>query len=212
MEGYKTEDEQVEALKRWWAKNGMSVIIGALVVVLAIAGWRYWQAEKNATHIQASTLIEHATEAMARGDEQAVSDAAGQVLSSFSDTSYAPMAALLLAKSKYEGGDVTSAQTYLQWALDNTKDNALKHVARLRLASVLWDQDKTDEALQLINSVEHGKFVAGYEELRGDILASQGKNESAIQAYELAVSDEGAVADRESIQLKIDALKSASVK
>ena len=212
MEAYKTEEEQVEALKKWWEKNGTSVIIGAIVVVLAIAGWRYWQTEKITTNVQASTLIEHATQALDRGDDQAVSDAAGQVLASFSDTAYAPMAALLLAKSKYGSGDVESAQTYLQWALDNAKDDAVKHVARIRLASVLWDQEKPDEALQLINSVEHGKFVAGYEELRGDILASQGQNDQAIQAYELAVSDEGAVADRESIQLKIDALKSASAK
>ena len=210
MEGYKTEEEQVEALKKWWNDNGTSVIIGFCVLAAAIAGWQYWQAQKTATAVQASMLIEHATQALDDENHQGVSDAAGQILSEFSDTSYAPMAALLLAKSKYLSDDIVSAQTYLQWALDNSKDEGIQHIARIRLASVLWQQDKGDEALSLVNSVEPGKFIASYEELRGDIFASQGKNQEAIKAYEIAVSGEGAVSDARSLQLKIDALKSAS--
>ena len=209
MEAYKTEEEQVEAIKKWWKENASHVIVGVCVVLIAIGGWRYWQGQQHSSSIHASTLLDLAVDGLSDNNDQQVSDAAGQVLSEFSDTGYSPFAALTLAKSKHAAGDFVSAQTYLQWALDNTDDDALQHVARVRLAAVLWEQDKADEALQLINGVDQGKFVASYEDLRGDILASQGKASEAIKAYEIAMSDES-FADPESIKLKISALKSSA--
>ena len=37
MDIYQTEDEQVEALKKWWEENGKSVIFGLCIGVVAIA-------------------------------------------------------------------------------------------------------------------------------------------------------------------------------
>jgi len=211
VEVYKTEDEQVEELKKWWKANGTALMVGIIVVLLAVGGYRYWTAQKHSDAVQASSLLDSAVEALANGDDQLVSDAAGQLLSMYSDTSYAPLAALTLAKSKHAVDDLTSAQTYLQWALDNTKDDAIKHIARVRLASVLWDQDKPSEALQLLDGVVPGEFVASYEELRGDIFASQGENEKAMKAYELAVVGD-TFGGSETVQLKLDGLKSLSAK
>ncbi len=211
MDAYKTEDEQVEAFKKWWKENGTALVVGIIIVLLAAGGYRYWTAQKHSDAVQASALLDSAVEALANGDDQRVSDAAGQLLSAYSDTAYAPLAALTLAKSKHAVNDLTSAQTYLEWALDNTKDDAVKHIARVRLVSVLWDQDKAADALQLMDGVAPGEFMAIYEELRGDIYASQGENEKAIEAYELAVGG-SAFGDTGSVQLKLDGLKSASAK
>ena len=44
MEIYTTEEEQVEALKKWWRENGKAVIAGFIIGFGAIFGWREWQA------------------------------------------------------------------------------------------------------------------------------------------------------------------------
>ncbi|MGU3844696.1 YfgM family protein, partial [Vibrio diabolicus] len=43
MELYDTEEQQVEAIKDWWKENGKAVIIGAVVGLGGLFGWRYYQ-------------------------------------------------------------------------------------------------------------------------------------------------------------------------
>ena len=43
MEVYETEEQQVEAVKKWWKENGVSLIVGVVMGLSAIAGWKYYQ-------------------------------------------------------------------------------------------------------------------------------------------------------------------------
>ena len=58
MATYETEEEQLEALKKWWKENGRSILLGLLLGVLIIAGWRGWQAYQANRAESASTLYE----------------------------------------------------------------------------------------------------------------------------------------------------------
>jgi predicted negative regulator of RcsB-dependent stress response len=37
---YTTEDQQVEALKRWWKENAKSILLGVALGLAAVFGWR----------------------------------------------------------------------------------------------------------------------------------------------------------------------------
>ena len=50
MDVYKTEEEQVEAIKKWWSENGKSIIAGIIIGIAAIFGWRGYE---NHTAMQA---------------------------------------------------------------------------------------------------------------------------------------------------------------
>ena len=50
MDVYNTEEEQVEAIKKWWNENGKSIITGIIIGVIAIFGWRSYE---NHTAMQA---------------------------------------------------------------------------------------------------------------------------------------------------------------
>ncbi len=206
MEGYTTEQEQVEALKRWWQKNGKSVLFGIVVGLLALAGGRYWMESQSAKQEQASVLFESVMSALEEEDFQGVLERGGTVLSQYSDTPYASLVAFALARVKHEDGDLDAAQTYLRWVLTNSDDPSVTHVARLRLATILWSQDQSEVALELLDGVDPGSFVARYEELRGDILVSIGKHNEARQAYTVAMSAPGPGGDRNILQMKIDDL------
>ena len=43
MSTYQTEEEQVEAIKKWWKENGKSVIGGIVLGFAIIGGWKGWQ-------------------------------------------------------------------------------------------------------------------------------------------------------------------------
>ncbi|MFA1644973.1 MAG: YfgM family protein, partial [Enterobacteriaceae bacterium] len=42
MEMYENENDQVDAIKRFFAENGKALAVGVILGVGALIGWRYW--------------------------------------------------------------------------------------------------------------------------------------------------------------------------
>ena len=64
MEIYDTEEEQLDAVKRWWKENGQSTIIGLVFGIAIILGWNYWQDHKKVQAEQASALYSQLIQAI----------------------------------------------------------------------------------------------------------------------------------------------------
>jgi predicted negative regulator of RcsB-dependent stress response len=64
VEIYETEEEQLDAVKRWWKENGQSTIIGLVLGVAVILGWNYWQSHKKAQSEQASAIYSQLIQAI----------------------------------------------------------------------------------------------------------------------------------------------------
>ena len=70
MDVYKTEEEQVEAIKKWWNENGKSIIVGIVVGITAIFGWRGYEARTATEAKAASILYEQLILASRKGDKE----------------------------------------------------------------------------------------------------------------------------------------------
>lgn len=204
MEGYTSEQEQVEALRKWWKENGKAVIGGLVLGVAVIGGWRGWQAYAQHRDEQASTLYEQ----MLAATDPAAAAASGEALTkTYASTPYAALAALTMARSSLEAGDLAAAAGHLRWAVEHTKEPAMQALARVRLARVLLAQGQTDEAAQVLDSAEPGAFAGVYEVVRGDIHAAKGERDQARAAYERALTDLPANdPGRQQLQMKLDEL------
>ena len=83
--------------------------------------------------------------------------------------------------------------------------------ARLRLASVLLDEKAYGEALKQLEAAHAAAFAARFLELKGDVLAAEGKKTEARSAYKAAL-DKGEVREgrggvgHELLQQKLDSL------
>ena len=156
----RTEEQQIEALKQWWAENGKSLIGGVIIGLSAIFGWRSWQAYLIAQAEAASDIYTNMIVEVRQGKNDKSREYAGKLLNEFSSTTYATFAALVLAKLDVESSQLSSAVSHLQWILDNTDQDELKHLARLRMACVLLDDNKPEQALSLLNAIDPGQFKA----------------------------------------------------
>jgi len=203
------EQEQIDALKHFWRDYGRLIIAGVLAFVLGIGGVQGWKHYKLSRAQVASLHYAKLEEAIAKGDVNEIRNLGGDIIAQYGNTAYAPMAALVLAKTDHDAGDLEKAAERLKWAVDNAQSDDVRMVARLRLAGVLLDQDKTDEALQLLNQEVTPAFVGAYADLRGDVLVAQGKPADAREAYKKALEHAGNDSTwRDVVQLKMDALSS----
>jgi predicted negative regulator of RcsB-dependent stress response len=184
------EQERIDALKDWWDKWGGWVYagVGAFVIgVAGIQGWRYYEAKQNAdAEVLFRSVEKTAQEVAASKESKKLSEAATAMADAYPRTFQATDAKLLAAKAAFDAGDLTSARNHLQWVVDNGRDT-YKPIARLRLAAVLLDDKKYDEALKSLEQVKDEGYASMVADLRGDVLAAQGKKDEARAAYQVAV-------------------------
>lgn len=181
------EQEQLDALKAWWRDHGNKVINVALVaaaIAAGVAGWKWWQAREAA---QASAIYGQLQAGAEKHDAKVVRAAALELAEKYSGTAYAGMGALISARVEADAGDAKNARAQLAWAAANASDDALRDLARLRLAGLLLDDKQYDEALKQLAQEPAEGFAARYAELKGDIYVAQGKPEDARSAYQTAL-------------------------
>lgn len=214
----RTDEEQIEALKRWWAENGRSTIIGVVVALVAVFGYQAWQNHAREQGEAASKLYQDMMDAVAvdsplkTPDKEHVATARflGQQLEDeHAGSVYAHFAAMYLAKLAVDDKDLASAEKQLKWSLDHRVNDTLKPIVTLRLARVELGLGKTDDALKALEGIEPGEYRSSYEELKGDIYHAMGDNEQAREAYQRAVNAVGEDKKRPMLQMKLEDLEVA---
>ena len=183
------EQEQISQIKGWWEQYGTLVTGLAVAVALASVGWQGWQWYQGKQSAEASALYGVLQKAASEKNAQKAREAAGTLLEKYNGTAYADMAALLSAKVQADAGDLKNARVPLAWAATKANDPALRELARLRLATVLFDDKAYDEALAQLQAPTDESLVARFADLKGDILLAQGKREEAKAAYKAVVAD-----------------------
>lgn len=205
------EQEKIEGLKAWWTAHGNTVIIILTTLIATIVGiqaWNYYTRQQAQQAADLFTVLQQQVEKS--GDPVKINDAAYLLMEGFPSSGYAARAALIAAQANVNAGDLAEASGKLQWILDHSKEPELKDIARLRLARVLLDEQKYDEALRHLNAA-HGESFAGlYADMKGDVLAASGSIEEARAAYQQAIDklSDGQSVYQNIVQMKLDGLRS----
>lgn len=203
------DDAQLEQLRSWWRENWMALAGGLLLGLGGIFGWEAWQKSRTGKAEQASQIYEDLKKATADKPAQAA-ELGKTLMQDFAGTPYAAQAALLLAQNAADRAEWAPAEEQLNWVIENGSDPGLKKIARLRLARVLWGQNKPEDALAQLDGIkDDDAFASLYQELRGDIKLSQNDAAAAREAYEKAMALGPAPATRELLQRKLDSLSGA---
>lgn len=204
------EQEKIEGLKAWWVAHGNTVIIVVTTLIAAIVGTQAWNYYKRQQAQQAADLFAVLQQQAERsGEPSKINDAAHLLTEGFPASGYASRAALIAAQANADAGNLPEASNKFQWILDNSKEPEIKDIARMRLAGLLLDQKKYEEALNLLNA-QHGESFAGlYADLKGDVLAASGNIIEARVAYQQAIDklSGGGSAYQNIVQMKLDALR-----
>lgn len=186
MIGMYDEDAQIEALKRWWGQNWKALVTVLTIGLAGIVGWQLWTRYEAGHRMQASQLYDELDNAMSGKGNTDIKTIVAHLKTSYDDTPYASFAELKLAQADVSNGRFEDANRRLNWIVDHGNDAGIRSIARLRLAAVLWQIGRDAEALKDLERPPQ-PFRGLYEELRGDILASQNKEAQAREAYQQAL-------------------------
>ncbi|MFN0164550.1 MAG: YfgM family protein [Burkholderiales bacterium] len=199
------EQEQLDQLKAWWQKNGNLVVTAITLVFLAIAGVNGWNYYKSSQAGAAATVFEGLQKLSEKNEPAKVVEAAKALAEQYPRSTFAAMGQFIAAKSAFDANDLAAARTALQWVMDKSSDDELKHLARVRLAGVMVDQKEFDAALKLLETARPAHFEALYADRRGDALYAMGKPADARGAWESALAkSEGSGALKSAIEFKLD--------
>ncbi|UAA39437.1 tetratricopeptide repeat protein [Paraneptunicella aestuarii] len=203
MDQYSTEEQQVEAIKKFWKENGTAIVLGAVLGFGGLWGWRYYNAQMIGAQERTSDAYNAAVEKL--GVEDSAVNQAKSFIESNSDTQYAVMAAFRLSKEAADKGDLQEARKQLQWIVDNESSMVLKEIALIRLARVQAELEDYSAALASIQKVTSESHKGTVEEVKGDIYQRQGKLDEAEKAYTAALENsEGN--NNNFLQMKLDDL------
>ncbi|MEG3753291.1 tetratricopeptide repeat protein [Psychromonas arctica] len=194
IEGYETEEQQVDAIKKWWNDNGTMLIVGAVIGLAGLWGWRYYGESVTASQEKASIEFAHVSEKFNAQGEAHDSSELKQFVAENAGNNYATLGALLLAKEAVDAGDLELAKTQLTELLASNEYAALTPIIALRLARVSAELGEYDEALSTLNSIDNEAFLVKVNQTKGDIYLKQGDLNAARAAYQTAVdASEGRV-------------------
>ena len=191
MEIYDTEEEQLDAVKRWWKENGQSTIIGLGLGIAVILGWNYWQEHKKAQAGQSSALYSQLIQAIGTDKKDSAEKLAERLKEQYPKTEYAAYSGLFLAKLKVQQGDVAKAQTILkEIAAGSNKE--LSNIAKIRQVRLMLASGEYEQGLQLINDVDpatSSSFSGNYDELVGDLYVALDRLDQARSSYQKALEN-----------------------
>lgn len=188
MSVYMTEEEQLDLIKRWWQRHSTLISVIFSVILLSVSAYKYWQWHENKLITQASNVFEHLMVAFSNKDNKAVSSYAKQLMNDYDDTIYAHAARLTMAKLYIAGSHFDKAEAALRYVAEHSPMNALKQIARIRIARLLTAQKMFDKALVELKEVNDTAYAPVINELKGDIYAATGKYQQAIVSYKEAMT------------------------
>lgn len=202
------EQEQIDALKGFWAQWGKLIGGAVLAVSLGFIGFKGWQYYQRTQAENAAVVYGQLEPALVAGDLNKAKGVLAALQKDFAGSAYAANASLLVAKLAFDKNELGFARTQLKWVIEHAdKDETLQAVARLRLASVLLDEKQYDAALAELAMAHPATFDAMFLDLKADVLVARGDTSGAREAYKAALAKSAPEAEiREFIQAKLDSL------
>ena len=182
------EQEQLDEFKAWWKKNGKIATNLVLAALIAYAAWQAYGYFQNKKALEASELYQ-ALVVTDLTKTAEIKTQSAKLMDGYSGTPYAGRAAVFAAKANFAANDDKSAKSQLDWAVKNAKEGAVKAIAGLQLANVLFDEKNYEEAQKVLSAINDKGYEGLKASLQGDIFLAQGKNTEAKKAFENALNN-----------------------
>ncbi|MGO3004611.1 YfgM family protein [Halomonas sp.] len=192
MAELRSDEEQLDAVKRWWKENGISLVAGAVLAGAGVFGWHAWQNYQQGQSEAASMLYQQivnmtTNNELADDDVASVREMVSELNEEHGNTLYAELALLLDARLAVQQDDLEGAKASLESVANDSSRRYVQSLAWLRLARVELADGNPDEALALLEKPISDALAAQRANVRGDAFVAKGDTDAARDAWENAM-------------------------
>ncbi|MFC2991085.1 YfgM family protein [Halomonas tibetensis] len=213
MAELRSEEEQVDALKRWWKENGVSLIAGVAIAAAGVFGWNAWQSYQENQASAASARYQQLINLTAGNQLDNADNVGGarelviEIIDNHGKTLYADLARLIDARLAVAQGNPSDARAALETVIDASDRDYVKGLARLRLARLQVADGDAEAALATLDTGVPDALAAQRAEVRGDAHHALGRESEAGAAWREALDlAESRNQPLFGVQLKLDNL------
>ena len=186
MSVYKTEEEQIDDLKRWIKSYGPSILMGIVLAIALLYGWRYWHSYQHNRAVKASVLYQQAVDAYQTKSADLLAKSVTSLQNKYPKSPYASYAVFLQVKMAADQQNYSVAETELNWITHHSHDNNIKAIAELRLGSILTADHQEELAIKTLKSIKNPAFKGLAHIKIADAYLALGDAENAKINYEAA--------------------------
>ncbi|MGO1870989.1 MAG: YfgM family protein [Halomonas sp.] len=192
MAELRSDEEQLDAVKRWWKENGISLVAGAVLAGAGVFGWHAWQnyqqGQSEAASMRYQQIVNMTTNnELADDDVASVREMVSELNEEHGNTLYAELALLLDARLAVQQDDLEGAKASLESVANDSSRRYVQSLAWLRLARVELADGNPDEALTLLEKPISDALAAQRANVRGDAFVAKGDTDAARDAWENAM-------------------------
>lgn len=208
------EDMRREQLLRIWERYGAYLIAGVVLLVLAVAGYKYLEYYRISSAEAAGASYRAAIVLSEQGKPEEAQKAL-EAIAGKSSSGYAALAGLRLAASAAKAGKTTEAvAAFDAIAKGGAADELLRDHAALQAAMLRLDTADWTEMQNRLNDLANDKNAWRFSarELLGLAAYKAGRMADARKAYEQLLGDQGTPPSMvERVQLMLNVLTEADV-
>jgi predicted negative regulator of RcsB-dependent stress response len=175
-------DRDADSFAEWAQLNLRAIVIGAVVVLLALAGWWLYRTNERAQAAQAETALSRAQQALATNNVPLAMTDLQRVVNGFSGTPASRDAALLLAQLHYDRGEYQKGIDVLRTVADEVEGAVAAPIHVLIADGQLELQQYEEAARSYLRAAEETPFE----------LEKANDSASAARAYTAAKNVEAA--------------------
>lgn len=183
---YETEDQQWEAIKKWFKRYGNQLSWALIIILSIIVAGNYWRHHREVERERSADQYMSFLLTAAEKDKTVSLQKGDQFILDFPRSPYAALVAFSIAKDYMNEDQLDKAEPYLRRVMAQGEGPSFKALGRVRLMRLLFAKGDLEGALRLYDEKKAEGFLTEMAELKGDILLKQENQAGAITAYKLA--------------------------
>lgn len=184
------EELRHERYRKLWDRYGLYVVAAAVLLVLAVAGWRGWEWYAARQAAEASARFETAMQ-LSRDGKPAEAEKAFEEIANDSAGGYRTLARFRAAAEAGKADAKAGVAAFDAIAADTSLEGPMRDIARLQAAYLLVDTGSVAEIRSRMDplAVPGGAFRHSANEVIGLAHYRAGEYEQAAKVFAAIVSD-----------------------
>ena len=193
-----------EKVVSWFEENYKSLILGVLIGLSVLFGYKSYLSSQNSTQLELSRQFDLAVTSYQKGSTSEILSFSKLNMLDNSENIYTSLANLYSAKIMYLENKFDQSYLFLDHIILNSDDNEIVNIAKYRKAKILIEEMKYDQAHNLLgNDPDNYQHI----ELKGDLYYLQNNDDEALRYYNKVLAYTITPNEKKNILAKINFIK-----